>query len=226
MYLGHSSLQLFLYSYLDADVFVCLCLSPVFPFSSFSYHLLNLLPSFPLMASCLGAKGRATNISATNWNCWKQRYQSWVRKLNASNSYWKQLNSQHTKDAAMWVHFIQFQYTVVWRCPRGHNGKHCERMTIGRTRWVCVSLADYPWLSTPALGDFRLLRLLPERPERLRLPDKWGGSTISLGNIHPLVKFAGPSELGGFLRFEVGTQLDAKGLPRFSCANASYVHMT
>lgn len=86
MHLGYSSLQSFLSSYLDSDVFVCLCLIPVFPFSSFSYHLLNLLPSFPFMASCLGvlassclpicsgnripcgrksrAKGRATNISA------------------------------------------------------------------------------------------------------------------------------------------------------------------
>lgn len=157
MYLGHSSLQLFLYSYLDADVFVCLCLSPVFPFSSFSYHLLNLLPSFPLMASCLGAKARATNISATNWNCWKQRYQSWVRKLNASNSYWKQLNSQdHTKDAAMWVHDNNFN---IRSCEGAQEGKrqtlweddHRTNEMSSESKWkststsrlhFCVSLAD------------------------------------------------------------------------------------
>ena len=43
--------------------------------------------------------------------------------------------------------------------------------------FVCPS----PLLSLPALGDFRLLRL-PERRLRLRLADKWGGSTISLEN--------------------------------------------
>ena len=136
MYLGHSSLQSFLSSYLDSDVFVCLCLSPVFPFSSFSYHLLNLLPSFPSWLRVLVPKAEQRTfqrrIETVENDDISLGFGNWTLPIRIENNWILKITQKMRPCGYMTTISIYGRVKV----PKRANGKHCERMTIGRTRWV------------------------------------------------------------------------------------------
>ena len=187
VYSVYSSLRSFLSSNLDSDLFVYLCIH-VFPFSSFSYHLLNLSPSFlswlrvlvylhlPVFPICscfqlpssifLVQRTFQRRIETVENDDISLRFGNWTLPILIENN-WILKIAQRMWPCGLQVHDYNFR-----SCPRAVG------QTLRPTRWlpkangnptrhlVCTvyRLPTRTWLSNPALGDFRLLRLVMEPP--------------------------------------------------------------